>query len=56
MKKDLVRKKQITKINYLVEEIKQNELISEKRKKVHKILNYAEYWLKLASKVNGFLL
>ena len=54
--KDLVRKNQIIKINYLVEEIKHNELISEKRKKIHKVLNYTQYLLKLASKVNGFLL
>ena len=39
--------------NYLIEEVKQNELISEKHKKVFRILKYAEHLLILASIVTG---
>ena len=38
------------KLNSFIEEIKQNELISEKYKKVHKILNYIQHLLILPSK------
>ena len=39
--------------NYFIEEIKQNELISKKQKKVYKILNYTEHIPILASAVTG---
>ena len=39
--------------NYLIEEIKQNELISKKHKKVCKILKYTENLLILAFTVTG---
>ena len=39
--------------NYLLEEIKQNELMSRKHKKVCTILNYIEHFLILASTVTG---
>ena len=39
--------------NYFIEEIKQNELIRKKHKKVYKILDYTEHLLILASKVIG---
>ena len=39
--------------NYLIEEIKLNELISEKHKKVCRILKYAEHLLIIASTVTG---
>ena len=39
--------------NYFIVEIKQNELISKKHKKIHKILNYTEHLLFLASIVTG---
>ena len=38
--------------NYLLEEIKQNDLMSEKYKKTCKSLNYVEYSLILVSTVN----
>ena len=37
--------------NYFLEEIKQNELISKKRKKICKILSYTKYLLLLGSTV-----
>ena len=37
--------------NHFLEEIKQNELISEKHKKVCTTLNYIEYFLILASTI-----
>ena len=42
--------------NYFIEEIKQNELIRKKHKKVYKILDYTEHLLILASKVLLLLL
>ena len=39
--------------NDLLEEIKHNELISEKYKKTCKCLNYVENWLILVSTVTG---
>ena len=39
--------------NYFMEEIKQNELISKKHKKLCKILKYAEHLLILAATVSG---
>ena len=39
--------------NYFIEEIKQNELISQKHKKVYKILIYTEDLLIVASTVTG---
>ena len=38
---------------FFIEEIKQNELIRKKHKKVYKILDYTEHLLILASKVIG---
>ena len=40
---------------YLIEEIKKNELISKKHKKVWKTLNYIEQLLILASTVTIFV-
>ena len=43
-----LRLKEIDKTrNYFIKEIKQNELISKKHKKICKILNYAEHSLVL---------
>ena len=39
--------------NYFLEEIKQNELMSRKHKKVCTTLNYIEYFLILASTITG---
>ena len=39
--------------NYLLDEIKHNDLMSEKRKKTWKYLNYVEHLLILASTVTG---
>ena len=39
--------------NYLIEEIKQNELMSRKHKKVCTTLNYIEHFLILASTITG---
>ena len=39
--------------NYFLEEIKQNELMSRKHKKVCTTLNYIEKFLVLASKITG---
>ena len=39
--------------NYFIEEIKRNELISKKHKKVGKILNYTEHLLIVVSAVTG---
>ena len=39
--------------NQFLEEVKHNELISKKRKKTCKNLNYAEHLLVLASTVTG---
>ena len=38
---------------YFLEEIKQNELMSRKQKKVCTTLNYIEHFLVLASKITG---
>ena len=40
-------------INYLIEEINQNELMSEKHKNVCTTLNYSEHFLILASAITG---
>ena len=39
--------------NCLLEEIKHNNLMSQKYKKTFKYLNYVEHWLILASTVTG---
>ena len=39
--------------NYFLEEIKQNELITRKHKKVCATLNYIEHFLILASTITG---
>ena len=39
--------------NYFLEEIKQNELISRKHKKVCTTVNYIEHFLILASTITG---
>ena len=39
--------------NYFLEEIKQNELMSRKHKKVCTTLNYIEHFLILASTITG---
>ena len=39
--------------NYLIEEIIQNELISQKHKHVYRVLNYIEHLLVLISRVTG---
>ena len=41
----------MNKRNYLIEEIKENELISKKHKKAYKILNFAEHLLILTSTI-----
>ena len=40
-------------INYLIEEINQNELMSKKHKKVYRVLKYIEHLLILISTVTG---
>ena len=42
--------------NYFVEEIDQNELLSNKHKKVCTTLNYIEHFLILASAITGCIL
>ena len=42
--------------NYFLEEIKQNELMSRKHKKVSITLNYIEHFLILASAITGCIL
>ena len=49
---DSIPKKDITR-NYLLEEIQQNELMSEKHKKVCRALNYFEDFLIFISAVSG---
>ena len=39
-------------INYLIEEINQNDLISKKHKKVCRVLNYIEHWLIVIATIN----
>ena len=39
--------------NYLLDEVKQNDLMSEKYKKTYKYLNYVEHVLILVSTVTG---
>ena len=39
--------------NYFLEEIKQNQLISKKHKKICKTLNYIEHFVILASIITG---
>ena len=39
--------------NYFIEEVKQNELMSKKYKKICAVLNYIEHLLILASTVDG---
>ena len=41
--------------NYFIEEIKLNEFIIKKNKKICKILNYTEHLLILASKVTAYV-
>ena len=41
--------------NYFLEEIKQNELMSGKHKKVCATLNYAEHFLILAYAITGWI-
>ena len=41
--------------NYFLEEIKQNELMSKKHKKVRTTLNYIEHFLILASTITGYI-
>ena len=41
--------------NYFFEEIKQNELMSKRHKKVCTTLNYIEHFLILASTATGFI-
>ena len=41
--------------NYLIEEINQNELISEKHKMICTTLNYIEHFLVLASTITGYV-
>ena len=41
------------KINYFIEEIKQNKLISKKHSKVCRVLNYIDHLLFLVSTVTG---
>ena len=45
--------KNINETNYFLEEIKQNELVSRKHKKVCKTLNYTEHVLILAFTITG---
>ena len=39
--------------NYLLDQIKYNDLMNEKYKKTYKYLNYVEHLLILASKITG---
>ena len=39
--------------NYLLEEIKQNEFMSRKHKKVHATIDYIRHFLNLASTITG---
>ena len=41
--------------NYLIEEINQNELISEKHKMICTTLNYIEHFLVVASTITGYV-
>ena len=41
--------------NFFLEEIKQNELMSKKQKKLHTTRNYIEHFLILASASTGFI-
>ena len=41
--------------NYLIEEIKQNELISKKQKRNCRVFGYIEHLLTLVSTVTGFV-
>ena len=41
--------------NYLLDQIKHNDLMSEKYKKTCQYLNYVENWLILASTVTGWV-
>ena len=41
--------------NYLLEEIKQNELMSREHKKVCTTLNYIKHYLILASTITGYI-
>ena len=41
--------------NYLIEEIIQNELISEKHKMICTTLNYIEHFLVVASTITGYV-
>ena len=41
--------------NHLLEEIRQNELMSTKNKKVSTTLNYIEHFLILASTITGYI-
>ena len=43
----------VEKRNYFLEEIKQNELMSRKHKKICTTLNYIEHFLILASTITG---
>ena len=50
------RVKEIDKVrNYFIKEIKQNELISKKHKKIFSILNYIEHLLILACSSTGYV-
>ena len=40
-------------INYLIEEITLNDLISKKHKKVCRVLNYFEHWLIVIATTTG---
>ena len=42
-------------INYLIEEINQNELMSKKHKKVCRVLSYIEHSLIIISSVTGYV-
>ena len=46
-------KKQMKQKNYLLDEIKRNDLMSEKYKKTRKYLSYVEHLLSLVSKITG---
>ena len=41
-------------INYLIEEINRNDLISKKHKKVCRVLNYFEHWLIVIATITGW--
>ena len=57
VKENIIQEFRLKKIdetrNYLIEEIKQNELMSKKHKKVWTTLNYIEHFLILASTITG---